>query len=122
MTNLEILKKIYSDSEYIGQCIHPDFKLHAPGNNLISGEFTGLDGMFAHLGKAHELSDGTMKLEPFSYSCDGDWGMVVSRITAARNGKDLDIIGIGIWRFADGKLAHHWEFADNQAKWDQFWS
>ena len=100
----------------------PQFKLHAPGQNSVGGEFEGLDGMMTHLGSMHALSNGTMKLDPHSYFADDNWGMVISHITAERDGKKLDVQGFGLWRFEDGKLTDHWEYADNAAVWDDFWS
>lgn len=122
MTTIELLKKIYADFEAVPPNLHSEFKLHSPGQSPVAGEFDGLDGLIAHLSYMQELSGNTMRLEPQSFLADEKWGMVVSRITAERNGRQLDMPGFGLWRFQDGKLIDHWESVSNQARWDDFWS
>jgi len=122
MNSLEIIKSIYADIEALPQHLHSDFKLHSPGKSLVAGEFAGLEGMIGHLTHMQTLSDNTMKLQASNFMADEKWGIGVSRITALRDDKQLDTVGFGLWRFADGKLIDHWEFVSDQNAWDDFWS
>ena len=122
MNTVELLKQIYSDPNALPGHLHPEFKLHAPGQNRVAGEFAGLDGLMTHLGAMQDLSGGTMKLDAHTFLADETWGMVISHVTAERDGKKLDAQGFGVWRFQDGKLIDHWENTSDQAHWDDFWS
>ena len=122
MMTVELLRRIYADIGALGANLHPEFKVHAPGQNLIAGEFAGLDGLMAHLSKMQELTNSSLKLQPVSFLADDGWGMVVSQLSAERNDKRLDAQGFGVWRFQDGKIIDHWEAVSDQAHWDDFWS
>lgn len=122
MTTLELLKTIYADSDALAPNLHPDFKLYSPGQNLVAGVFDGLEGMFQHVGQMNELADDGMSLEGHTFLADENWGLAVSHVTAERNGKKLDVQGLGIWRFKDGKLYKHWEAVSDPDAWDDFWS
>lgn len=122
MSTLDLLKKIYAEFEALPPALHPDFKVHALGSSPIAGDYEGLDGLVAHMTDMQERSGGTMQLDAHTFMADGDWGMVISRVTATRDGKSLDVQGVGVWELKDGKLLKHWETASDPAAWDAFWS
>ena len=123
MDMVQLLKKIYANPETVFASLHPEFTLYSPGQSLVAGKFLGAEGMKGHLGQMQALSNNTLRMElQNTFLANEAWGIVVSRITAQRDGKLLDTWGFGIWRFEDGKLIAHWEGVGDQAHWDSFWS
>ena len=123
MNNIELLKQIYLGTEDLEGRYVSDFTIFSPGAAQTAGSFVGLEAAGAHVELYKRLSGGTYAMESLAtYLADDDYGLAVSRITAERNGKSLDMIGFGIWKFQNGKAIAHWECPANLAEWDEFWS
>lgn len=122
MSNVDLLRKIYTDFEVMLANLHPDFTLYSPGRSPVAGEFQGRDGFVEHISQMRELSNNSMDLNAHTFLANEDWGIGISHIAGERNGKKMDLEGFGVWRFQDGKLIEHWEFQSNPAQWDDFWS
>ena len=123
MTTIELLKRIYNNPQLVFEYLHPDFTLHAPGQNPIAGTFHGAEGMKAHFKKMESMTNNSFVEElTDTFLADDSFGMVVHRMTAERNGKKLDTWGFGLWRFKDGLIIDHWESVGDQDHWDDFWS
>lgn len=123
MNNLELLKHVYNNPETVFDHLHPDFVLYSPGQSRIAGVFLGVEGMREHFELMDSMTGNTLKHNlTGTYLADDDWGMVVHRLTAERDGKRLETWGFGLWKFKDGKLFSHWESVGDQAHWDDFWS
>ena len=123
MNNVELLKAIYANPELVFEHLHPDFTLHAPGNNLIAGTFRGAEGIKDHFADMDRLSTGSFNHDvQEAFLADENFGMVVHRMEGERNGVQLKMFGFGLWRFQDGLIIDHWESVADQALWDRFWS
>jgi len=118
------LKRIYThDRVALFGAMKADFKLHSPGQNLIAGTYVGPEGFTAHVNHMKELCGDTFREElQDTFLANENWGLVVHRMTAERNGRRLDMWGFGLWRFEDGMLTDHWEAVGDQKTWDEFWS
>lgn len=120
---VELLKAIYAEPAIVFDHLHPDFTLHSPGSSPIAGTFKGAEGMKAHFAHMDGLTGDTLKHDlTGTFLADENFGMVVHRLTARREGKTLDTWGFGLWRFADGLIIDHWESVGDQQHWDEFWS
>jgi len=94
-----------------------------PGNNLISGEHTGIDNVLGLYAKLFELSDGTMSVTLDDVSAKGD-DHVIAKHTgkAERNGQTLEAKATIDFTIRDGKIARLDETNEDQAAEDKFWS
>src|SRR5207249_7254893 len=80
---------------------------HSPGNNLLAGDYTGLDEIMGSFMKTFELTGGTFKLEIHDVLANDVHGVVLGRSTAQREGKKpLD--HVHVVHFRDGKLSESW--------------
>src|SRR5262249_9128205 len=59
---------------------------HVPGRSPLSGDYKGHDEVVGFLSKSMELSGGTMKVEVDEILVDGDRVVVLSTVSAQRNG------------------------------------
>lgn len=123
MNNVEFLKQIYVGSEGLEDKFTSDFTIFSPGTAPTAGTFVGRETALAHVENYGRLSGGSYKMESLgTFLADDNFGLAVSRITAVRDGRNLDMIGFGLWKFENGKAAAHWECPENLAEWDAFWS
>lgn len=95
---------------------------HQPGENVLSGDQVGPDGVLAHLGRFMQLSNGTFKLEPLNVSEAGNLVAMTVRFTASRPGlPDLDQHGVDVFRVEGDRIAEVWLMGEDQAVEDEFW-
>ena len=100
----------------------PSFVVHCSGEPPIGGDFVGLEEFGNHLGDYARLSGGTSELTQQAYYADDTWGLVSQTVTGSREGRSLDMPGVGIWRFSGPNvLAEHWEIPADVAEWNRFW-
>jgi hypothetical protein len=94
-----------------------------PGNNLISGEHTGIDDVLGLYGKLFELTDGTMSVTLNDASAKGDDQVIANHTgKAERNGNTLESDATIAFTIKDGKIARLDETNEDQAAEDKFWS
>ena len=123
MNTTELLTEIYSNPALLFEKLHPDFAVHAPGNSPVAGVFRGAEGMQKHMEQMSSLSNNTFSLTMTgTILADDCYGLVVTKVTAEREGKKLNTTAFGLWGFKDGLITDHWESVADQAHWDDFWS
>ena len=126
--NEEIVRQGYKafgegDMDTLRALFAPDAVHSAPGNNLLAGEYKGIDNILAYYGKLFELSDGTFSAELQSTKAEGDDRVVAThRNKAQRGGKTLDQDETLTFTIADGKIARLEEKHPDPAAYDAFWS
>ena len=98
-----------------------DITFRAPGRHPISGDYTGHDevtGFFQALG---ERSNGTFSIDVHDALDNGD-DTVVALVTfnGQRDGHELVMPGVHIWRFKEGLATSHETFVADDHEWDNF--
>jgi ketosteroid isomerase-like protein len=111
-----------NDLDAVHEHVQPDIVYRIAGDNLISGEYRGIDGFAAILRLLKEVSGGTLTLAPTAILADDDNLIARARITARRGDKTLDTEHVYAYRFVDGKLADGQVFVSDPAHVDGFWS
>ena len=125
--NAALLRKGYEafasgDIAAITDLFAEDMVWHVPGNNLISGEHKGRDAVFAVFAKTMELTGGTFKIDLHDIVTNDEHTVSLSRASASRQGKQLDLRGVDIYHIRNGKVTEWWSFTDDQRLDDEFWS
>ena len=125
--NVALLRKGYEafakgDIAAITDMFAEDMVWHVPGNNLISGEHKGRDAVFAVFAKTMELTGGTFKLDLHDIVANDEHTVSLSRASASRQGKQLDLLGADIYHIRNGKVTEWWSFVEDQRLDDEFWS
>jgi ketosteroid isomerase-like protein len=121
--NVAILRRIYArDRAAFYAALAPDYVCHTPGRCRVSGDHHGVDGMRRHIEDGQALSGGTFRVNALGASvADDHWGMVPVRLTAQRGDAVLETRAFGVWRFADGRIAEHWECPFDLHAFEAFW-
>ena len=125
--NAALLRKGYDafakgDTAALTGLFSEDVVWHLPGNNLISGEHRGRDAVFAVFAKTMELTGGTFKIDLHDIVANDEHTVSLSRASASRQGKQLDLRGVDIYHIRNGKVTEWWSFVEDQRLDDEFWS
>ena len=99
-----------------------DVVWHVPGNNQLSGEYVGRDGVMTFLGQSMELTGGTFRLEVHDILVNDEHGVVLAHVTADRDGKHLDDNSVQVFHLRDGVVVEQWLQPGSQAEADAFWA
>ena len=127
-SNEEIVRQGYKafgegDMDTLRSLFAPDAVHSAPGNNLIAGEYKGIDDILGYYGKLFELSDGTFTAELKSARAEGDDTVVAThRDKAQRGDKTLDQDETLTFTISGGKITRLVENHSDPAAYDAFWS
>lgn len=98
-----------------------DITWHVPGRSPLSGDYRGREGVAGFFTKAMQMSDGTLKVAADEVVADGDRVIVLSTVSARRNGRELSAPEVHCWRLVDGKAVEFREFQGDQQSEDEFW-
>lgn len=125
--NAELMRKGYDafgkgDMDALAAIIAADAVWHVPGSNPTSGTYKGRDEIFGYFGKLVELSGGTIKVELHDALGNDVHAIGMSKDTASRGAKSLNVDEVLIAHIRDGQLAEAWEAYPDQAAVDTFWS
>ncbi|MGY1737971.1 nuclear transport factor 2 family protein [Geodermatophilus sp. SYSU D00684] len=110
------------DLDRLQELWRPDIRWHEPGQNRLSGDYTGIDEVFELFGRVFVLSEGTFRVELQAAFADDTDGAAIVRITASRGDRHLDVLAADLVRFQDGQVAEFWEAHTDQAAMDAFFS
>lgn len=110
------------DLETLKQLISADVTWQVPGRSPVAGTYHGHDELFAYFGKLMELSNGTFKPELHDTVASDQHVVNLERLTAQRNGKNLDVNLALVVHVRDGKISEVWDLFSDQYGWDEFWS
>jgi ketosteroid isomerase-like protein len=105
------------------QSFTDDVVWHVGGNHPMSGDYRGRDALFDYFERVRQLTGGSLRTSPQDILADATHCGVFTRVTAEREGRQLDVIQAQAFRMnADGKFTEYWALADDQDAVDAFWS
>ena len=93
-----------------------------PGNNQVSGEYTGVDNVLGLYGQLFELSGGTFSVDLKSVKPQGDNVVAVHHAKAQHEGKVLDADETIEFTFAGDHISRLDLRYEDQAAEDAFWA
>lgn len=98
----------------------PDIRFRVPGTTPVSGEH-GRDQFLALLGEGMGRVNNSFRENVVHLAANDTDGFVLAAQTVVREGKTLKWNAVHRWQITGGKLAHFWEFTDDQQAFDQAW-
>ena len=99
-----------------------DIAWHVPGRSPLSGDYRGHEGVIGFFTRCHELSGGTLRVQPDRIVAAGDHVVVLTTVSAERNGRSWSSPEVHVWRMRDGRAVEFREFQGDQQAEDEFWS
>jgi len=100
-----------------------DIRYHVAGRSSISGDYQGIDEVFAFFGRLFEISGGTLRLELHDVLANDQHGVALFAVHAEREGRLFAGNEILIGHLSpDGKATEVWTHPVDQYASDEFWS
>jgi hypothetical protein len=100
-----------------------DIRYHVAGRSSISGDYQGIDEVFAFFGRLFELSGGTLRLELHDVVANDQHGVALFTVSAEREGRLFAGNEVLIGHVSpDGKATEVWTQPVDQYASDEFWS
>jgi uncharacterized protein len=97
-------------------------KWHQPGTHQFSGIRNGIDEIGKMLGGMMEATKGTFVILPNgNMMVNGDLVAMPVRFNGANDARNIDMIGLDLFKVKEGKIREVWLFSDDQEVEDTFW-
>ncbi len=101
----------------------PDTVWHSGGSNILTGDYKGIDDVFAYFMKIVQETGGTFKNEVHDVLANETHGVALVRSSATRNGKTLDTNTVHVAHFnSEGQISESWIIPEEFEKANDFWS
>ena len=110
------------DMETMSEILAPDIKWHTPGNNILSGDYEGLEAVLGFFGRVGLETEGTISNEIHAILADDEHVVVLVESTASRGAKNLESAGAFVFHVSGGRATEVWNMVMDQAAADDFWS
>ena len=125
--HVEMMRKGYEafgngDLDTVRTLFADDIVWHQPGNNILSGDYKGVDEVFGLFGRLLEETGGNFRNDIHDILANDEHAAVMVNVHTERNGKTLDAPAVHIWHVKDGKATEFWIFGQNTQQFDEFWS
>jgi ketosteroid isomerase-like protein len=125
--NEDVLRRGYEafstgDMATLSELFSDDVVWHAPGHNLLSGDFRGKEEVFASFQKVAELTGGSFKIDIHAVLADDEHAIALTRVTGEREGRTLDDNTVQVFHVRDGKVTEQWLYSGDLEAADAFWS
>ena len=98
-----------------------DVVWHWPGASSVAGDYRGRAAAVDLIRGFHQLTGGSLNVEPVDILEGGDHLMSFTHITAEKEGHHLDVMMADAMRFgADGRVEEYWTLSNDQKAVDEF--
>jgi len=126
-SNAQIARNAYDaflsgDMGTMGKLMSDDMVWHTAGNNPLSGTYSGKEEVFGFFAKIAELADSPLQMDIHDVLANDDHAVALLTVTASKGGNSLEARAVHIMHIADGRLTEFWNFQEDQATVDEFWS
>ncbi len=99
-----------------------DVVWHWPGTGRLCGDYNGRDAVLTVFGRIQELCGGTFRIEVHDVLANDEHAVALTRWTASRQGKQLNVRDTDVYHIRDGKVVEFWSFVEDQRLDEEFWS
>jgi ketosteroid isomerase-like protein len=125
--NEDALRKGYDafgrgDIETVMGLFTDDIQWHVPGDSLVSGDYSGKEGVGTFFGKLMELSGGTFRVDVHDVLANDEHGVGLVVLRGERNGKTLAVNDAHVWHVNNGKFSEFWSCVFDLKAMNEFWS
>jgi ketosteroid isomerase-like protein len=110
--NREAIARIYAE----------DVVLHIPGDNLLSGDYKGLDEVLDALARFKKLTNETWTAELHDLLANEEHAVALFTRRGERGGRFGVFRAVTIYHFRGGRIAEIWIHEADQQAFDEFFS
>ena len=123
--NETLIRKGYAafverDVDSLRDFLHPDVIWHVAGSSPLAGIYQGHEQLLPIFGLIDHLTDTTFNVAAREMLPSDDHVVVLTKITAKKGDRVLDLDGVAVFKIVDGKAKEVWNFAEQQGEVDEF--
>ena len=125
--NEALIRKGYAafverDVDSLREFLHPDVIWHVAGTGPLAGIYQGHDQLLPIFGLIDKLTDATFNVSAREMLPSDDHVVVLTKITAKKGDRVLDLDGVAVFKIVDGQAKEVWNFAEQQGEVDEFFA
>lgn len=110
------------DLAALAAALAEDAVWHVGGTHRHSGDYVGRQAILEYFGRVAAETSRTLRLNPIELLANDRRGAVFLRVTAERDGLQLDVTMAEGFHFNDdGRIREFWAHATDQDAIDRFW-
>jgi uncharacterized protein len=99
-----------------------DVVWHEPGRSPLAGDYKGPEAVLDFLARLKARSDGTFSVEILDVLSEPGRAVVFQRETAARNGKELNVIAAVDFEIHQNRITEVTVYHAEMYLFDEFWA
>ena len=124
--NAVLLEKIYAhfaegNLQAVLDACSDQMTWQMAGKSQLAGKFTKSNYIEDFLGKAKELSGGTLSIEVHDILASDRHGVVLATDRLTRGGKAVEFRTVHVWRFENGKPVAWYNYPRDLYQYDAIW-
>jgi ketosteroid isomerase-like protein len=125
--NIDLVRRGYAafsaaDVDTLRGLFTEDVTWTVPGNGPVSGVKQGQDAVLGYFGELAGRAGGSLKVDLMDVASGESYVFARARITATRNGTDLDTTDVNVFEIVSGKTRSVQQYFAETAEWDAFWA
>ncbi len=122
--NAQLARNVYeaTDIETLAGFYAENMVWHWPGTGPLCGDYKGRDAVLAAFARIQELCGRTFRIEVHDVMANDEHAVALTRWTASRRGKQLNLINTDVYHIKGGKVVEFWSFVEDQRADAEFWS
>lgn len=113
---------VRGDIEALKQFLAPDVLWHISGTGPMAGVYKGHEELLELFARLYQITGGTISIAARDILANDDNVIVLTTMKAEREGRVLDDDGVAVFKVRDGRAVEVWNFAENMAAMDEFFS
>lgn len=110
------------DQEHVRAMLAEDVAWHVPGHSALAGDHRGRDEVLRYFVARRELAQATFRIVVRDVLADDERGVILAGGRVQRDGETFAWETVGVFRFADAKIAECWVLPYDQYSFDEIWS
>ena len=125
--NEELVRRGYDafvagDMPTLRELFDADVTWHPSTQGALSGDKHGVDEVLGYFGQTMELTQGNFQVEVHDVLANDDHVVGLQTARATRGDKHLVDRGLLVFHVRGGKVTEVWQYLEDQAAVDRFWS
>lgn len=122
--NVAVIRRTYeaTDIATLAGFYAEDLVWHWPGTGPLCGDYKGRDAVLSAFARIQELCGGTFRIEVHDVLANDEHGVALTRWTAGRPEKELNVLDTDVYHIRGGKVVEFWSFVGDQVQDAEFWS
>ncbi len=111
-----------ADQRRLFEVLDPSVVYHLPGRTLMAGEYLGPHEVLALWDRQKLYMGGKpYRVKQLAMVAGGEQVVLLTEVTAERDGRTLTFLGANVYRVRDGRVAEGRVFIFDVASFDEFW-